>query len=109
MSGFVEHLHDVFESFGPITTRKMFGGYGIYHDGLMFGLVADDTLYLKVDEKVAPEFEREGLEHFVYNKNGRDMKMSYRRAPDVIFDNREQAAVWAERSFKAARRARKSK
>jgi len=48
MSQFVEYLHEVFERFGPIRIRKMFGGYGVYHGGLMFGLVADDTLYLLV-------------------------------------------------------------
>jgi len=44
MSEYVEYLKEVLELFGPITARKMFGGYGIYHNGLMFALVADDTL-----------------------------------------------------------------
>jgi len=47
VSEFVVYLKEVFEQLGPIRARKMFGGYGIYHDGVMFGLVADDTLYLK--------------------------------------------------------------
>ncbi len=58
MSEFVDYLKEVFEQFGQIRARKMFGGYGIYHDGVMFGLVADDTLYLKADENTAPYFKQ---------------------------------------------------
>jgi len=56
MSEFVEYLNEVFADFGVIRYRKMFGGYGIYHNDLMFGLVADDQLYLKTDiENIAHE------------------------------------------------------
>ena len=44
MSGFTDHLHEVFGAFGPIQTRCMFGGHGVWHQGLMIGLVAGDTL-----------------------------------------------------------------
>jgi DNA transformation protein len=53
MSELIAYLPEVFELFGPVTIRKMFGGYGVYHDGLMFALVADDTLYLKADDENA--------------------------------------------------------
>jgi DNA transformation protein and related proteins len=65
MNEFVDYLHEVFELFGPIRARKMFSGYGIYHNGLMFGLVAGDTLYLKADAENANHFEKEGLGRFV--------------------------------------------
>lgn len=52
MSEFITYLEEVFNHFGPIHTRKMFGGYGVYSRGTMFGLVADDMLYLKVDAKL---------------------------------------------------------
>jgi len=106
MSEFVEYLHEVFERFGPIRIRKMFGGYGVYHGGLMFGLVADDTLYLKADAGNAGFFEKERLEQFEYNKGGRTIRMSYYQAPDGIMDDREQAAIWARRSLDAALRSR---
>jgi len=104
MSEYIEHLGEVFGLFGPVTARRMFGGYGIYHDGLMFALVADDTLYLKADAENLRYFEDEGLGPFGYNKNGKLVKMSYYRAPDEIMDDRKQAAVWARRSFEAALR-----
>ena len=109
MSAFVEHLHEVFERFGPITTRKMFGGHGIYHDGLMFALVADDTLYLKADSENTAHFEKLGLGPFEYDKGGKLVKMSYFQAPEDIFEDRGLAATWAARSFEAALRAQRKK
>lgn len=110
MSGFVDYLPEVFSEFGSIALRKMFGGHGVYHQGLMFGLVADDTLYLKVDAASLPLFEREGLPPFVYSdRNGRTATMSYRQAPDEIFDDRELAALWARRALEAALRAQSKK
>ena len=107
MSEFTRYLQEVFELFGPISARKMFGGYGIYHQGLMFGLVADDTLYLKADAQNVAFFEELGLGAFEYHKQGKEMKMSYYLAPDEIMDDREQAALWAQRSFAAALRGKK--
>lgn len=106
MSGFADYLPELFEEFGAITLRRMFGGHGVYHQGLMFGLVADDTLYLKADAQSTPAFEREGLEPFTYtDRNGRSATLSYRRAPDGIYDDRELAAAWARRAWEAALRA----
>lgn len=107
MSEFVAYLAEVFENFGTIQTRKMFGGYGLYHDGVMFGLVADDSLYLKADETVAPFFTEKGLGQFEYDKGAKLIKMSYYLAPEEIFDDREEAAIWARRSYAAAIRTKK--
>jgi len=109
MSEFVEHLQDVFAYFGPVTARRMFGGYGIYHDGLMFALVADVTLYLKADAVAASHFEGEGLGNFTYTTERKVVKMSYYRAPERIMDDRHEAAIWARRSFEAALRAQRPK
>lgn len=106
MDEFVEYLREVFELFGPVTVRKMFGGYGIYHDGLMFALVADDVLYLKADADNRHYFEQEGLGPFVYDKGGKPVTMSYYQAPDDLMEDREVAATWAARSFEAALRGR---
>ncbi len=106
MSEYIDHLHEIFQHFGPITIRKMFGGYGIYHDGLMFALVADESLYLKADGAIVSYFEREGLGPFEYDKGGKVVKMSYYLAPDDVLEDPEQAAIWARRSYEAALRAR---
>ena len=108
-SEFVENLHEVFALFGPISAKRMFGGYGIYHDGLMFGLVADDVLYLKADEVAKTAFVDLGLPQFEYAKNGKKTRMSYYLAPEEIYDDPEAARAWAERGYGAALRAARSK
>ncbi|WP_166267211.1 TfoX/Sxy family protein [Marinobacter caseinilyticus] len=105
---YMDYLTEVFREFGYVTARRMFGGYGVYHDGLMFGLVAADTLYLKADAANVAEFEQEGLPPFEFERNGKLIAMSYYQAPDAIMDDPELAAEWAQRSFDAARRARQA-
>ena len=99
---FIYFLNEVFEEFGPVEARKMFGGYGIYHDGIMFALVADNTLYLKADESTKSHFESRDLPQFEYERLDRTVKMSYYLAPEEIFDDREEAAIWASHAYKAA-------
>lgn len=108
MSEFVDYLHEVFEAFGPIRTRPMFGGHGVYHADLMFGLVADDALYLKVDAMSHAAFDALDLPAFEFTQRGRQIKMSYRLAPEVIFDDPATAADWARGAYEAALRSRGS-
>lgn len=90
-----------------VSSRKMFGGHGVFKDGLMFGLIADDVLYLKVDEQNSPQFEAEGLPHFTYVKNGKPMNMSYRQAPEAAMEEAELLCEWAESAWQAAVRAKR--
>lgn len=108
-SEFVDNLHEVFALFGPISARRMFGGYGIYHDGLMFALVADDVLYLKADPVAKAAFVDLGLPPFEYMKNGKSTKMSYHLAPEEIYDDPEAARDWAKLAYGAALRAARAK
>ena len=101
-SEFIEFLNETFEEFGLIDVRKMFGGYGVYHDGVMFGLVEKDTLYLKADETTQKHFESRGLSQFQYDRAGKVVKMSYYKAPEEIYDDREKAALWARRAYQVA-------
>lgn len=107
MSEFVDHLKEVFALFGPIRVKRMFGGYGVYHDDLMFGLVADDVLYFKADNETSIAFSERGLPPFEYDRGGKKTRTSYFQAPDEIFDDAVQAQEWAKRAFEAALRARK--
>ena len=104
-----DHIADVFSAFGPIQVRRMFSGYGLFRDGLMFGLFHDDVLYLKGDDQNAGEFRELGLAQFTYRRNGKDVRLSYFRAPDTVMDDSVEAAKWARSSFEAARREASSK
>ncbi len=84
----------------------MFGGVGIYAGELFFALIADDTLYLKVDDQTRPEFERRGLEPFrPYGETGEVMQY-YRVGEDLLVDA-EALRAWAEQAVEVARRARR--
>ncbi len=103
--GFIEFLNDALSGLGPVSVRRMFGGAGVYVDGVMFGLVADDTLYLKADDATRRAFEIEGQGPFVYGSRGRATTMSYWRAPERLLDDPDEMAAWARTALGVARRA----
>jgi DNA transformation protein len=108
--GFIAFLKDVLSGLGPITVRRMFGGAGLYCDGLMFALIADDTLYFKADDGNRGDFEAEGVAPFSYEtKDGRHTIMSFWRCPDRLLDDPDEMPAWAERALTAARRVANSK
>ncbi len=106
MSEFIDHVQEIFASLGTVQARKMFGGYGLFCDGVMFALVADDALYLKSDASIETHFTARGLDQFTYEKRGKPVKMSYFTAPEEVFEDAEQAMLWGRRSFAAALRSR---
>ena len=103
--GFLDHLKDALRGLGPVAVRRMFGGAGIYADGVMFALVADDTLYLKADETTKQAFEAEGLAPFGYQGGGRTITLPYWRAPERLFDDPDEMTDWARAALDVARRA----
>ncbi|WGT64875.1 TfoX/Sxy family protein [Variovorax paradoxus] len=104
MSEFVESLHEIFERFGRIEPRRMFGGHGIFHEGRMIAIVLKDTLYLKSDADSAEHFDKLNLPPFTYERGGKTMPMSYRQAPADLFEDRHEAALWGRRAYEAALR-----
>lgn len=102
---FVEFVLETLQTWRPVSAKRMFGGHGIYHAGVMFALVADGTLHLKVDEESRGAFEAAGLPPFVYEAKGRRVSLSYYRAPDAMLDEPDVAREWAERGWQAALRA----
>lgn len=107
MQEFVNYVKETFAHFGPIQSRKMFGGYGIFHQGLMFALISDEQLYLKVDEKSKPLFIELDLEPFTYIKQNKPVQLSYFAAPETIFEDEQEALYWVNQAFQAALRQRK--
>ena len=88
-----------------IRGRSMFGEVGIYGEELFFALIADDTLYFKVDESNRPDFEARGMGPFQpYGEDGETMQ--YYRVPDDLLEDSEALAQWAEKAIAAARRAK---
>jgi DNA transformation protein and related proteins len=109
-SDFVDHVVETMREFGPVAAKPMFGGWGLYHEGLFFALIAEDTLYLKVDDDNRGEFEGAGLQPFVYvTKDGERMTMAYRQAPPDALESPAMMAAWARSGYAAALRAKNRK
>ena len=105
-----DRIVEMFAAFGPVVPRRMFSGFGIFSDDTMFALVARDTLYLKADRQTLPAFEREGLGPFTYAaKGGKRASMSYWRAPDRLYDDPDELALWALAALAAAHRSGRPK
>ncbi len=104
-----EFIRELFSPFRPVAMKRMFGGAGLYADGLMFALVFDGAIFLKVDDASIPEFEREGSRPFVYTRAksagriGRH-SLSYWRLPERLYDDPDELAVWAARALAIAER-----
>ena len=102
---FVEYVMELFGPFGTVTARRMFGGHGIYLDGLMFVIVSGEALYLKADEMSRSEFERARCEPFRYTRSGKPASLNFFRAPDESMDSPELMLPWARSAYAAALRA----
>ena len=94
---------------GPVAPRRMFGGWGIFLDGIMFALVADGDLYLKADAENEATFRQAKAKQFTYNAKGKAVAMSYWRPPATVMKDFDRFTAWAESALAAARRSKKSR
>jgi DNA transformation protein len=100
-------IEDMFEGLGPVSIRRMFGGKGIYHQGLIVAIDLRDELMLKADEVSAPEFEAAGARRWFYEgKNGKPVLMPYWSVPEAAFDDPDEMRRWVGLAFEAALRAK---
>ena len=99
---FVDYVLDQLSSLGKVTSRRMFGGVGIYCDGAFFALIADDVLYLKVGEHNRADFESRGMAPFRPFKDKPHTSLSYYELPADVLEDAEQCALWAQRSLAIA-------
>ena len=111
MDSYVEYTLELLEPLGPVRARAMFGGWGLYQGGRMFGLIAEDRLYLKTDDTTRPTFEAAGGEPFIYDsgKGGKPVTMSYWTPPPDAADDARALLPWARRAVEAALRAAQKK
>ncbi|OYR19039.1 TfoX/Sxy family protein [Brucella thiophenivorans] len=102
-----QSLRELFEGLGAISIRRMFGGKGIYHQGLIIALVVQDELLLKADAESAPAFMEAGSRQWRYNgkKTGKPVAMPYWSVPDNAYDDPEIMTDWARLAFAASLRA----
>ncbi|HEY9423072.1 MAG TPA: TfoX/Sxy family protein [Thermoanaerobaculia bacterium] len=106
---YCDYLMDRLVPLGAPSYRFMFGGYAIYVDGLIIGIVADDVLMLRADDENRPDYEARGIGPFQpYPEKGMGT-MPYYIVPDEILEDQDELIRWAERSREAALRAQAKK
>ena len=102
---FAEFLCEQLAPLRPLTMRRMFGKTGVFCDGLMLGMVTDNTLYFRVDDDSRSAFaEAASFPPLNYEKKGSTIDLSFWRAPDRLFDEPDELVRWAQIALAAARR-----
>ena len=108
MSAFVDSLLDLLMPLGEVRARKMFGGHGIYKDGVMFGLVADERFYIKTDDESKEAFIARDCEPFVFGiRNDKPVVSKYYEPPESACINARKMKPWAMLGIEAAARSAK--
>ena len=100
---YLEYVKDQLGSAGTVTIRKMFGGAGVYLDGVIFGLIAADTLYLKVDDSNRPDFEACGMGPFMPFED-EPYAMQYYEVPADVLEDSEELVLWARKAVEVSLR-----
>ena len=104
-SAYADFLRDQLAPLGHIAIRRMFGKSGVFCDGVMLGMVSDNTLNFRVDDLNRDAFAEAAAEPPLnYAKQGRSIDLAFWRAPDRLFDAPDDLLAWARLALAAARR-----
>ena len=104
-ASFAEFLHEQLAPLGRLAMRRMFGKTGVFCDGVMFGMVADNTLYFRVDDDNRAVFaEAASVPPLNYEKKGSTIDLSFWRVPERLFDEPDELVTWARAALAAAHR-----
>ena len=99
---FVDYVVELMADWATVSARKMFGGYGLYREGLMFALIAEDELFFKTDADNVAQFEQAGSKPFIYRNQDRTVQMSYWSAPAPSLDSPAEMSEWCKSAYAAA-------
>lgn len=106
----IELLREVLETTGAFKARAMFGGHGLYLDGMFFAILDDGVLYFKTSAATAARYDHEAMPAFMYQtKTGVKALGSYRRVPERLYDETDELETWVREAVAAARAASSKK
>lgn len=100
----LDYLRELFSDFAPVSVRAMFGGHGVYRDGVILALVIDEAPYLKTDARSRPAFKAAGCVPFSYEARGKAIATSYWSVPAEALDSPQDFLPWARLAWEAALR-----
>ncbi len=123
-----DYIADQLRDWGPVAVRRLFGGWGIYRGPVMFGLIARDAIYFRVDGENKPDYEAAATQPFVHTArkragmaasdakpftytmpNGKTIEMAYYEVPASVLEDVEALGQWAAKAEAAAIRAKSNK
>ena len=105
-----EYIMDSLHTFfGETTCRAMFGGHGLYKDGIIFAIIVDDVLYFKVDDTNRADFEARGCSPFTYEAKEKRVSMSYWQVPLEVIEDGTELIRWAKKAYAVSLKSRKDK
>ena len=110
----VAFAEELFAGLGDLTVKRLFGGAGLYSEGVIFGAIMDETVYLKAGAALIADLEVEGSTPWVYTypsgpKAGQTIPMGYWSLPEAALDDPQEACDWARRALKVALQAKDAK
>ena len=103
---FRDYVLEQLATAGKVAARRMFGGVGLYLDGLFFALIDDDALYFKTDDANRPRFEKAGSRQFCPFPDRPNPVMAYWEVPAEVLEDAEQLRLWTREALAAALAAR---
>ncbi|MBK8198665.1 MAG: TfoX/Sxy family protein [Acidobacteria bacterium] len=105
---FHEFVAELFHGLGPVTIKRMFGGAGVWQDGVMFALLADDTIFLKADPALRAALTEEGSYPFVWERpsDSKQIDLGYVSLPSSALDDADEAVTWGRKALGVAREAK---
>ncbi|MDP3701750.1 MAG: TfoX/Sxy family protein [Hylemonella sp.] len=104
-SEFLELVVEQMSRLGTISSRAMFGGYGLYCNGLFIAIVTGEQLYFKADARSQSRFEVRGLPRFQYQARGKPVQLLYYQAPPEVYEDAQAMLDWGQWALAAAVRA----
>jgi DNA transformation protein and related proteins len=99
---YLQYALEQLAGLGRVITRRMFGAVGLYHEGRFFGLIADDTLYFKVNDSNRRDYEARGMGRFRPYPDKPQLSMTYYEVPADTLEDADECAVWARKSVAVA-------
>lgn len=105
-SDFANYCSELLSAVGDAQAKRMFGGWGLYIDGVFVAIVVGETLYLKTDDQTQERFVAAGGTRFEYTARGKQHSSGYWSVPPEAMDSPALMAPWARLALEAAVRAK---
>ncbi|PIP87284.1 transcriptional regulator [Candidatus Campbellbacteria bacterium CG22_combo_CG10-13_8_21_14_all_36_13] len=94
-----DYILDLFADWEGVSAKRMFGGWGIFQNGTIFGIIIDGALYFKVDDTNQKDYEDYDSWAFTYMRKEKEVTLSYWLVPEEVIEDREMLSDWALKSL----------